>query len=44
MQLVLNTYGSYLHKKGDLFHIKAGDKKFEVSAKKVESIMIATIA
>ena len=44
MQLVLNTYGSYLHKKGECFEIKVEGKKFEVSARKVESIMITTSA
>jgi len=44
MQLVINTYGSYLRKNGDCFLIKNEDKVFEVSAKKVDSIMITTSA
>ena len=44
MQLVINTYGSYLKKSGDLFVVKNEDKVFEVSAKKVNSIMITTSA
>jgi CRISPR-associated protein Cas1 len=44
MQLVINTYGSYLRKSGDCFLVKTDDKTFEVSAKKVDSIMIATSA
>jgi len=44
MQLVINTYGSYLRKNGDLFLVKTDDKVFEVSAKKVDSIMITTSA
>src|SRR3989304_2944826 len=44
MQLVINTYGSYLQKNGDCFKIKKGDEVFEVSVKKVSSIMITTAA
>lgn len=44
MQLVINTYGSYLQKEGDLFKVKTEEKVFEISAKKVESILIATAA
>ncbi len=44
MQLVINTYGSYLRKNGDCFLVKNEDKVFEVSVKKVESILIATSA
>ncbi len=42
MQLVINTYGSYLKKKEGCFLVKTDDKEFEVSAKKVESILITT--
>jgi CRISPR-associated protein Cas1 len=44
MQLVINTYGSYLRKNGDCFLVKNEDKVFEISVKKVESIMITTSA
>jgi len=44
MQLVINTYGSYLQKNGDCFKVKTEDKVFEVSAKKVSSILISTAA
>lgn len=44
MQLVINTYGSYLQKEGDLFKIKSGEKVMEVSSKKISSILIATAA
>lgn len=44
MQLVINTYGSYLRKNGDCFLVKTDDKVFEVSVKKVDSIMITTSA
>ncbi len=42
MQLVLNTFGTYLSKNGDCFEIKAGDSKRLISAKKVKSILITT--
>lgn len=44
MQLVINTFGSYLRKNGDCFVVKNEDRVFEVSARKVESIMITTSA
>ena len=44
MQLVINTYGSYLRKSGDCFLVKTEDKSIEISVKKVDSIMIATSA
>lgn len=44
MQLVINTYGSYLQKSGDCFKIKTDDKFFEISCKKVSSILISTAA
>lgn len=44
MQLVINTYGSYLRKNGDCFLVKNDDKVAEISVKKVDSIMIATAA
>ncbi len=42
MELVINTYGSYLQKNGDLFRIKTDDKVVEVSYKKISSILIST--
>lgn len=44
MQLVINTYGSYLRKSGECFLVKNDDRVFEVSAKKIDSIMITTSA
>lgn len=44
MQLVINTYGSYLQKNGDCFKVKTDDNVFEVSCKKVSSILISTAA
>ncbi|MGQ9465544.1 MAG: CRISPR-associated endonuclease Cas1 [bacterium] len=44
MQLIINTYGSYLHKEGDCFKVKNDERVFEVSVKKVSSILITTAA
>lgn len=44
MNLVINTYGAFLQKNGELFRIKTDDRITEVSAKKVNSILIATAA
>lgn len=44
MQLVINTYGSYLRKKGNCFLVRKEDKTFEVSVNKVDSILITTAA
>jgi len=44
MQLVINSRGSYLRKKNNCFLIKNEDKVFEVSVKKVDSILITTSA
>ncbi len=42
MQLVINTYGSYLHKIENCFEIKTNDQKQQISADKIESILITT--
>ena len=44
MQLVINTRGSYLRKKNNCFSIKNDDRVFEVSVKKIDSILITTSA
>ena len=44
MQLVINTYGSYLRKSGNCFLVKKDDKSFEVAVGKVNSILITTAA
>lgn len=44
MQLVLNTRGSFLKKNKNCFLVKTDDKSFEVSADKVDSILITTSA
>lgn len=42
MQLVINTFGTSIHRKGELFQFKIGDKKIELSARKIQSILIST--
>jgi CRISPR-associated protein Cas1 len=42
MQLVVNTFGASLRRKGDLFQVRAGDRRLVVSAHKVQSILVAT--
>jgi len=44
MQLVINTYGSYLRKSGNCFLIKKDNKSFEVAVNKVNSVLITTAA
>ncbi|KKH23877.1 CRISPR-associated endonuclease Cas1 [Methanosarcina mazei] len=44
MQLVINTRGSFLKKQNNCFLVKVDDKTFEVSEKKVDSILITTSA
>lgn len=42
MQLVINTFGASLRRKGDRFVIRAGPNRVAVSAHKVRTILIAT--
>jgi CRISP-associated protein Cas1 len=42
MQLVINTFGASLRRKGERFIIRAGSKKLTASAHKVQSILITT--
>lgn len=42
MQLVINSRGAYLRKKGECFEIKVDEKKTEISARKVQTILITT--
>ncbi len=44
MQIVINTRGSYLRKRYNCFLIKNEDRLFEISAEKVDSILITTSA
>ena len=39
MQLVINTFGSSLRRKGDRFVVKARERKVAFSAQKVQSIV-----
>lgn len=42
MQLVINTFGAFLHKYQDTFRIKVKDRQFRFSPKKIESILLTT--
>jgi len=42
MQLVINSYGTSLRRNGELFIIMVKDRKVEVAAKKIQSILITT--
>jgi len=44
VQLVINSRGAYLRKKNNCFLVKNDDKVFEISAKKIDSILITTSA
>lgn len=44
MQLIINSYGAYLHRRGDRFAVKNEEKVTEVAADKVETILITTSA
>lgn len=42
MQLILNTYGAYLHRSDELFEVRVEGEKKRISPKKVTSILITT--
>lgn len=42
MQLVINTFGAYLHRQGQMFQIRLNGQTSEVSVRKVRSILITT--
>lgn len=42
MDLVLTTFGTYLHRQGELFVIKVGDENSQISSRKVRTILITT--
>ncbi|MDQ2695631.1 MAG: CRISPR-associated endonuclease Cas1 [Pseudomonadota bacterium] len=42
MNLVLTTFGTYLHRRGEMFAVKIDGKVQEVSSRKVRSILITT--
>jgi len=44
MQLVLNTRGAFLKKNNNCFIVKNGEQSFEISASKLDSILITTSA
>ncbi|MEA3277564.1 MAG: CRISPR-associated endonuclease Cas1, partial [Pseudomonadota bacterium] len=44
MNLILTSYGTYLHRSGEMFLIKVQDETREVSSRKVRSIQISTAA
>jgi CRISPR-associated protein Cas1 len=42
MDLVLTTFGTYLHRQGEMFLVKVKEQKQEISSRKVRSILITT--
>jgi len=42
MDLILTTFGTYLHCSGEMFLVKVGEKTTEHSARKVRPILITT--
>jgi len=42
MQLVINSFGAFLHKYQETFRVKVKDRQFRFSPKKVDSILITT--
>lgn len=42
MDLILTTFGTYLHRRDELFVVKVKDEKQEISSRKVRSILITT--
>ncbi len=42
MQLTITSYGAYIHKRGECFEVKVKNKKDEISARRVQSILITT--
>lgn len=44
MQIFLNTFGTYLHKKGELFEIRIEEESKRISPKRISSIVISNAA
>lgn len=44
MELYLNTYGTYLHKKGEMFEVRIEDESKRISPKRISSIIISNAA
>ena len=42
MDLFINTFGTYLHKKDDMFELEVEGKKTKIAPAKVKSIIIST--
>ncbi len=42
MDLIITTFGTYLHRQGEMFVVKVKEQKQEVSSRKVRSIVITT--
>jgi len=42
MELILTTFGTYLHRRGELFVVRIKEQQQEVAARKVRSILITT--
>jgi len=42
MQLVINTFGAFLHKHQDLFRINIKEQKYQFSPQKIDSILITS--
>ncbi len=42
LQLVINTFGTSVRREGELFRILSGGRKVDVSARKVQSLLITT--
>jgi len=44
MELYLNTYGTYLHKRNEMFEIRIEEEKKRISPKRISSIIISNAA
>lgn len=44
MQLILNTFGTYLHKKGEMFEVRIEEETKRISPKRISSIIISNAA
>ncbi|MDP8204431.1 MAG: CRISPR-associated endonuclease Cas1 [Candidatus Tenebribacter mawsonii] len=44
MELYLNTYGTYLHKKGEMFEVRIEETSKRISPKRISSIVISNAA
>ena len=44
MELYLNTYGTYLHKKGDMFEVRIEETSKRISPQRISSIIISNAA